>query len=68
MQSPNFEHVKFAQQWIDAFPDARSYACPGLREQEPDIAFHETIGAGPPPPQWPEEVRAAAPLAQHSTV
>ncbi|CAM9770573.1 unnamed protein product, partial [Heterosigma akashiwo] len=37
--SPNYEHVKYAQNWIEAYPDAISYGCPGMKQQEPDIAF-----------------------------
>lgn len=27
--SPNFEHVKYAAQWIAAYPEATAYGCPG---------------------------------------
>mmetsp|Transcript_29165 Transcript_29165/g.93360 ORF Transcript_29165/g.93360 Transcript_29165/m.93360 type:complete len:232 (-) Transcript_29165:383-1078(-) len=37
--SPNYEHVKYAQQWIDAYPDAAALVCPGGIEKFPDIAF-----------------------------
>ncbi|KAK3240467.1 hypothetical protein CYMTET_49687 [Cymbomonas tetramitiformis] len=44
--SPNFEHVKYAAQWIDAFPEAAAYACPGLAAMKPDISFTNTVGEG----------------------
>jgi hypothetical protein len=58
LQSPNYEHVKHAQAWIDAYPAATSWACPGLIEQEPEIAFEKTIGVNNATPEgWPEQVR-----------
>ena len=35
--TPNTEHQKFAPSWILEYPDANSYACPGLREKKPEI-------------------------------
>mmetsp|Transcript_26219 Transcript_26219/g.43427 ORF Transcript_26219/g.43427 Transcript_26219/m.43427 type:complete len:311 (-) Transcript_26219:250-1182(-) len=35
--TPNTEHQKFAPSWVLAFPDAVSYACPGLRERKPGV-------------------------------
>lgn len=56
-QSPNYEHVKHAQTWIDAYPGAISYACPGLLEKEVEIAFKETVGLNNSTPTgWPEQV------------
>mmetsp|Transcript_6576 Transcript_6576/g.20528 ORF Transcript_6576/g.20528 Transcript_6576/m.20528 type:complete len:293 (-) Transcript_6576:24-902(-) len=42
--SPNSEHVSFAQDWIEAFPDATSYAAPGLKERFPGIRWQFEIG------------------------
>jgi hypothetical protein len=33
--SPNYEHVKFASMWSQAFPEANMWACPGMMEREP---------------------------------
>lgn len=33
--SPNYEHVKFASMWGQAFPEANMWACPGMIEREP---------------------------------
>lgn len=43
--TPNTEHQKYAADWIRAFPEATSYACPGLRERKPEVGWDETIGA-----------------------
>lgn len=57
MQSPNFEHVSKAKSWIEGYPDAASYGCPGLKEKEPDIPYQYEIGAdNSAPGPWPEEV------------
>ena len=37
--SPNYEHLKFAKQWHDTFPDAQCWGCPGLEERLPEIRF-----------------------------
>ena len=49
------------KQWIEAYPDAASYACPGLKEKEPDIPFKYTIGGEEGTPAgWPDEVHSYA--------
>jgi len=55
--SPNFEHVKYAPEWIKAFPDANAYGCPGLQADKPDIAYTATIGSTIPE-TWPSEIEA----------
>lgn len=58
--SPNYEHLKYAKQWIEAFPDAHAYACPGLRAKKPELAFTDTIGVeGQTPAAWPAEIEYA---------
>lgn len=42
--TPNTEHQKYAQQWLLAYPDARGYACPGLRKQRPEIGWTSDVG------------------------
>ncbi|KAL7576406.1 hypothetical protein ACA910_018211 [Epithemia clementina (nom. ined.)] len=37
--SPNYEHLKYASQWHQAFPEAEMWACPGLPERMPEIAW-----------------------------
>jgi hypothetical protein len=43
--TPNTEHQKYALQWIQKYPHARSYVCPLLRERQPEIGWTDTIGA-----------------------
>lgn len=55
--TPNFEHNKFAQQWIDAYPDAKSYVCPGGMKKYPDVDYTQEIGEGDKaPPEWLGEI------------
>lgn len=59
--SPNFEHVKYAPQWIEAYPNAIAYACPGLQEVAPEIPYTASIlssGSSTPPDTWPSEIEA----------
>ena len=37
--SPNYEHLKYAAQWKQAYPDATLYGCPGLKTKKPDIPY-----------------------------
>jgi hypothetical protein len=43
--TPNTEHQKWAPDWIRAYPDATSYACPGLRERQPEVGWTRSVGA-----------------------
>ena len=63
--TPNTEHLKWARQWIDAYPDATSYCCPGLKEKRPDIGYDVEVGDACPEAwggefecTWVEEERA----------
>lgn len=43
IMSPNYEHVKFAQEWFDAFPKAAAYGCVLLSLQgycRPSVAWN----------------------------
>lgn len=42
--SPNYEHVKYAKEWADTFPDAYIWGCPGLAEREPHVRWTGEIG------------------------
>ena len=35
--SPNYEHLKYAKQWSEKYPQAFMYACPGLRSIKTDV-------------------------------
>jgi hypothetical protein len=53
--APNSLHHVFIADWKRAYPDARTYATPGLQAKRKDIAFDENLEsariAG-----WPEEI------------
>ena len=59
--SPNYEHVKFARQWIEAYPDATSYVCPGGKAKFPAIPYDREIG-NEAPAEWLGEVAHPPPL------
>mmetsp|Transcript_22568 Transcript_22568/g.29297 ORF Transcript_22568/g.29297 Transcript_22568/m.29297 type:complete len:295 (-) Transcript_22568:233-1117(-) len=56
--SPNYEHVKYAADWIEAYPEATSYACPGLQELKPDINFDTSVGDQKNSNPWGDEIEA----------
>lgn len=49
-----FHHLSFGQ-WIDAYPDAAFFACPGLDAKRPDLAFHGVL-ADVAHPLWAAEL------------
>jgi hypothetical protein len=49
--APNRFHHLFVRQWMDFYPDARSYAAPGLPKKRPDVPFH-TVLDDTPDPGW----------------
>lgn len=53
--APNSLHHLFIADWKFAYPDARVYAAPGLREKRNDIAFDGDLD-GAPVPAWSEEI------------
>lgn len=44
--SPNYEHLKYAKQWSDEYPEAFMWGCPGLSERLPDIEWEGEIPFG----------------------
>ena len=42
--SPNYEHVKYARSWSEAFEGAHMWGCPGLMEREPDRVWRSSWG------------------------
>jgi hypothetical protein len=44
--SPNYEHVKFAPMWSQAYPDSEMWACPGLAERMPQVRWKGEIPRG----------------------
>ena len=53
--APNSLHHVFLQEWIDAYPDAKVYAAPGLVEKRTDIGFDGTL-SDTPDPNWVREI------------
>lgn len=43
--SPNYEHLKYASQWAEEFPDAFMWGCPGLAERMPEVRWEGEIPA-----------------------
>ena len=41
--TPNTEHQKFAPLWFIEYPEAVSYACPGLRERKPEAGWQTSL-------------------------
>lgn len=44
--SPNYEHVKWAAQWKEAYPDATLWGCPGMKQKYPAIPWDEELVDG----------------------
>jgi hypothetical protein len=53
--SPNKIHHLFMAEWASAYPQARSYASPGLGAKRPDLRFQAELGDGPAA-EWQEEI------------
>lgn len=53
--APNSLHHLFIADWNRAYPDARIYAAPGLREKRKDIDFDSELD-GTPVPEWSEAI------------
>ena len=37
--APNYEHLKFIEQWADRYPTASTWACPGLPSRMPHVRW-----------------------------
>jgi hypothetical protein len=53
--SPNKMHHLFLAEWIDEFPEAITYAAPGLSRKRKDIKFDVELSATPDD-RWSEEI------------
>ena len=53
--TPNTEHLTWARDWIQAYPEATSYACPGLMERKPEIGYDCEVGTDGAPEAWAGE-------------
>ena len=52
--SPNYEHVKYASQWKEAYPGATLYGCPGLKAKTAGVIPYD-VDLGDVPGTCPEE-------------
>ena len=43
--SPNYEHVKFANQWANQYPLANMWACPGMMAKHPEVRWSGEISS-----------------------
>jgi len=59
--TPNTEHQLYAPSWILAYPSAKAYACPGLRDKKPEVGWGESLDALL---DAPNGLTAAAPPAE----
>ncbi len=53
--APSLYHHLFVGDWLEAFPDARSYGVPGLREKRPDLRLDEEL-SDDAPAAWKDEI------------
>lgn len=53
--APNSLHHLFLAEWRDAYPAARLYAAPGLRQRRKDLAFDADLGDAPPA-EWSGQI------------
>ncbi len=53
--APNKYHHLFIGEWMAAYPQARSYAAPGLPEKRKDLSFHAVL-SDQAPAEWAGQV------------
>ncbi|WP_417559718.1 DUF4336 domain-containing protein [Marinomonas sp.] len=53
--SPNKIHHLFMQEWMQQYPEAKSYAPPGLEEKRPDLHFDRALKDASEP-EWQEQI------------
>lgn len=53
--APNKYHHLYIGQWMNAWPQARAYAAPGLPEKRTDLSFH-TVLSDKAPEEWEGQV------------
>ncbi|MGH7924778.1 MAG: DUF4336 domain-containing protein [Candidatus Binatus sp.] len=56
--SPNKIHHLFLGEWVQAWPDARLYASPGLARRRRDLSFDAELGDAPDP-AWSADIDQA---------
>jgi hypothetical protein len=60
--SPNYEHVKYAQEWAEYYPHAKVWGCPGLCEKMPNVRWTGELMEGTRPPRFHHGDEGNAPL------
>ena len=50
--SPNYEHVKYAKMWGEAYSNVFMWGCPEIMEREPDVCWSGEIPYGCRPPTY----------------
>jgi hypothetical protein len=53
--APNKYHHLYIGQWMNAWPEARAYAAPGLPEKRKDLSFHAVL-SDQAPTEWAGQV------------
>jgi hypothetical protein len=53
--APSKVHHLFVAPLLDAYPNARAYAAPGLSDKRPELPFHAELGEHPPA-EWADEI------------
>lgn len=61
--SPNYEHVKYAGQWKQAYPDAELWGCPGLTERKSEWGWTGEIPQGYRPKGFNGAAQESTPLS-----
>ena len=59
--SPNYEHVKYASQWKEAYPSATLYGCPGLKAKTAGVIPYD-VDLGDVPNDVPGGVERRVPV------
>ena len=54
--SPNYEHLKYAKQWDEVYPQAKKYACPGLPSRLPSIPWAGELGINNDPEEFADSI------------
>ena len=54
--SPNYEHLKYAQQWEEVYPLAKKHACPGLTARLPNIPWADELGINKNPEEFLDSI------------
>ena len=68
--APSTFHDLYWPAWFAAYPEARFYAAPGVRDEQPELPFTDTLGPQAPlpgPTNWDRRCSAACPKSTKSS-